>query len=146
MNGESNRYMIERNIFDLIVKRVREKRDSLEGLKRFQRMGIEGWFKVESIAALGEEQIAYIQNKGPDIKLRNNLEIELKAATDFNPRYIKDGAIKYQTMCLFLGDGNTQESIDRLVNDNDIEVIGIDTFQLVDGDKWVVGLIKPSEE
>lgn len=131
---------VYKEIFDIVARRVREKKESLRELKRFQSMGIEGWLKVEAIAALGD-RVQKVRNRGPDLVLEDNIEIELKAATDFNPKYIIEGATKYQTKCLFLGDGSDKENIEKLRSEEAIKVVSAEIFR-DNGNEWIIGLIK----
>ena len=130
---------------DEILKPVFEKiqnvKESLKNIKRFKQMGIEGWFKIVVISALNDIMKS-INNNGADITLRDDRKIELKAATDLNVNYIIKGATYYNSLCLFLGDGNNEKSIEKIRNCKGIETIGVEIFE-VDNEKWVVGLIKP---
>ena len=89
---------LERDVFLPVAKRLRARADSLREMRRFPRSGIEGWLKVEVVAALGEK-VAALQNEGPDILLSTGDKVELKAATDLNPQYLRDGSTKYNTPC-----------------------------------------------
>lgn len=133
-----------KEIFDIVARRVKEKSESLREAKRHKKMGLEGWLKVEAIAALGGK-VRKVRNRGPDLVLENDMKIELKAATDFNLEYIKEGATKYQTLCLFLGDGSDRENIGKLKSEEAIEVVSAETFR-DNGNEWVVGMIRPSKE
>ena len=134
-------------IFILVAERIKQKKDSLKEVKRYQNTGIEGWLKVEAITAL-REKVKEVRDIGSDLVLQvheNRIELELKAATDFNPSYIKKGATDHKTMCLFLGNGSDKEKIEELMSDKDIKVVSHETFD-VNGNKWIIGMIKPSEE
>ena len=130
---------VYKEIFHIVAKRVIAKRESLRELKRFQKMGIEGWLKVEAIAALGDK-VHKVRNRGPDLVLEDNIEIELKAATDFNPKYIIEGATKYQTLCLFLGDGSDRNNIEKLRSEEAIKVVSAKIFG-DNGNEWIIGII-----
>jgi hypothetical protein len=133
--------VLKEDIFHPIAVRIQVKADSLKEIKRFLRTGIEGWFKVEVVAALGKK-IKKLKNKGPDLIIENDLKIELKAATDLNLAYIRDGALKYRCPCLFLGDGNDPSRIEAIEKDPQIRFIGHEIFS--DGEnKWVIGIIEP---
>lgn len=70
-------------VLDPVARHIETRRDSLAAFHRFQNCGIEGWFKVEVVAAL-RDRIEGIANHGPDIILRHDAEpvsLELKAAT-----------------------------------------------------------------
>jgi hypothetical protein len=105
------------------------------------KTGIEAWFKVEVVAALGEEVIR-LNNRGPDLTLADGKLVELKAATDFKPSYLRDGALKDSVACLFLGDGEQNKYIKRLQSMAAIRVISIE--YLKGQYTWVVGCIVPN--
>jgi hypothetical protein len=127
-------------IFHPVAERIRNKADSLKEVKRFKRSGIEGWFKVEVVAAL-RKKIKNLNNRGPDLTFEDGLQVELKAATDLNPTGIRDG-IKYGFPCLFLGDGGDPSRIEAIKKDPKIRVIELEIFS--DGEnKWVIGMIEP---
>ncbi|MFO8085669.1 MAG: hypothetical protein R6U27_15280 [Desulfobacterales bacterium] len=52
------------------------------------------------IAAL-DQKIQRLQNKGTDLLLDDDTEIEIKAATDFNKVYLFDPIRKYGYPCFF---------------------------------------------
>ena len=133
--------VLKEDIFHPVAARIRGKADSLKEIKRFPKTGIEGWLKVEAVAALGKK-ITALKNRGPDLTFENDLQIELKAATDLNLAYIRDGALKYRCPCLFLGDGNEPSRIEAIEKDPQIRFIGHEIFS--DGEnKWVIGIIEP---
>jgi hypothetical protein len=123
------------------VKRIKERKDSLKELRRFaSNLGFEGWLKVEVIAALGK-RVQDVRNKGADILLEGGLEIELKGANNLSPSWIGDGALKYQTPCLFIGDGSSTKRIQKLESDR-VGLIGYKIFN--DGrNDWVIGIVAP---
>jgi hypothetical protein len=131
-------------IFAKVHNCIEMRKDSLSGFKRFKASGLEGWLKVEATVALEHTKHAVKNwnNKGPDLLLEGNIEIELKAATDFNVEYIKKGALKYNVPCLFLADGSDRRKVESLVSDNKLEVIGIEIFSCNE-EEWVIGMIKP---
>ena len=95
---------------------------------------------MEVIAALGKK-VRALQNKGPDILLSTGERIELKAATDFNPRYLRDGSTKYNTPCIFLADGRDRARI-KEIGGNGVELVAHEVFS--DGvNEWVIGVIAP---
>lgn len=139
----------DEGIFKIVAKRIKEKQESLRQLKQLEQVkrktrsiGIEGWLKVEAIAALGDK-VKSVNGIGPDLDLVEGIKIELKAATNFDPDYIKKGATKYKTPCIFLGDANDKK-IHELKNSDkvDIDILDIEPFG-DDGNKWVIGIIKP---
>jgi len=134
---------LQKDIFKPIVKRVKSNKYSLKELRRFAKnMGFEGWLKVEAIAALGKK-VKKVKNKGADLVLKGGTEIELKCATNFSLSWIKNGALKYKTPCLFLGDGSDKEKFSKLKSDVDIMVIDYETFNDSIND-WIIGMIRPS--
>lgn len=134
-----------KSILSAISKRVQQRVDSIDSVFKFQHTGIEAWFKVEFIATLvsmGEEVVG-LKNIGPDIILsKDELQIELKAATDFNPSYFRDGALKYGVPCLFLGSGENLKKIERLKAMSQIRVIGMEYPKGLY--TWVIGCIVPA--
>jgi hypothetical protein len=124
-------------VFEPVAGRVLQKADSLKSVKRFPRSGIEGWLKVEAVAALGS-LVCRLQNRGPDIKLTDGTMLELKAATDLNPKYIRDGVSKCEA-CLFLADASDPEKLSQLDGDG----IKVSIHRLFpDGSPdWVIGLL-----
>ena len=126
---------------NLITKRVYSRIDSLDSVYRFKKCGIEAWFKVEICAALGEKVLS-MNNKGPDLILADGQQIELKAATDFNPSYFRYGVLKYNVPCLFLGDGGAKQSINRLEVMDKIRLVFL---KLLYGENiWAIGCIVPN--
>lgn len=131
---------LKRDLFLPVATRVRDRADSLREIRRFARSGIEGWFKVEVVPSLGD-RVQALQNKGPDLLLSTGDQVELKAATDLNPPYLRDGAVKYGTPCLFLGDARDPARIGQL-SDSGVRLVAYEVFS--DGaNAWVVGLLAP---
>ena len=132
----------KQDIFMPVIIRLIKRRDSLREIRRFPAVGIEGWFKVEVIAALGKK-VAALQNKGPDLLMDCGIEIELKAATDLNPSYIRNGVLRDNVPCLFLGNGQEPALISRIPGQG-IKMLAYNVFS--DGtNKWVIGLITPEK-
>ena len=50
--------VLKKVIFDPFAVRIRGETDSLKEIKRFPKTGIEGWLKVEVVAALGKKILA----------------------------------------------------------------------------------------
>lgn len=133
---------IKADVFLPVAKRLRDRADSLREMRRFPRSGIEAWLKVEVVAALGQK-VAALQNKGPDILLSTGEQIELKAATDLNPQYIREGATKYNTPCIFLGDGRDPKRISQIAGEG-VRLVAYDVFS--DGaNEWVVAMVAPAK-
>lgn len=139
-------YDLKQDILKPVVKRIIERKDSLIELRRFAKnLGFEGWLKVEAIAALNKK-VMDVKNKGVDLLLDDGLEIELKAANDLNRSYIRKGATKYQTPCLFIGgldigDGSKGKKVEMLESEK-VRIIAYEIFN--DGkNKWVVGIVAP---
>ena len=67
----------------------------------------------------------------------------MKGATNFDLSWIKNGALKYETPCLFIGDGSDRTKINRLDSDENIKFIGYEIFN--DGiNEWIIGMMRPS--
>ena len=131
---------LEKDIFKAVAARIRQRADSLTNIKRFPVTGIEGWFKVEIVAAL-DQRVRRLQNKGPDLLLDDDTEIEIKAATDFNRVYFFDPIRKYGCPCLFLGDGKNPELLTEDLSE-EFEIVAYEIIS--DGmNNWLLGLIKP---
>ena len=131
------------DILSAVKDKVHHRVDSLDSVFRFKRSCIEAWFKVEVVAALGE-QVTSLNNRGPDMTLTDGLHIELKAATDFNPSYYRDGALKDGVPCLFLGNGENEKNMNRLKSMKRIRVIGLHCFSGLH--TWAIGCIVPAED
>jgi hypothetical protein len=136
-----------REICEPIFHRVEDRRESLSGLHRFPRLGIEGWLKVEAAAALGS-RVEQIRNNGPDLFVRYGdtiVMIELKAATDLNASYLRDGATKYASAigCLFLGDGSNPGAIAKLATD-EVRLAPWTIFRDAAEGAWVIGFLHPA--
>ena len=130
-----------KDIFKPVAARIRERADSLINIKRFPGTGIEGWFKVEILAAL-DQRVRRLRNKGPDLLLDDDTEIEIKAATNFHKGYFLFGPIrKYGCPCLFLGDGKNPELLTEDVSE-EFEIVAYEIIS--DGmNNWLLGLVKP---
>jgi hypothetical protein len=144
---------LKKDILEPVAKRIKDRAESLRGVKQFARqhpktkIGIEGWLKVETVAALSEQvKLSRIMNKSMDLVFQGeeNLHLELKAATNLAPDWIcKDGTLKYKCPCLFLGDGSSAETeITSWKTKYDIEVIGYETF-FDPENRWVIKIITP---
>jgi len=139
---------VDELILDNVSKRIGERRDSLKALLRFKGrgLGIEAWFKVETIAALESISKVDVNNKGPDLKIAidgKTKEIELKAHTD-GFAWIKNGIEQHEKSgrhvdsCLFL-------MPKRKNPDKDEEKLKREGFQVSIRDidsNWIVGLLK----
>jgi len=131
---------LKADVFEPVVERIIARRDSLVNVKPFPRTGIEGWFKVEIIAAL-EDMVKALQNKGPDLLLKDGTRIELKAATDFHKGFFAGPIRKYNVPSLFLGDGPDPTKLTSCA-DPAIEIVGYKVFS--DGrNDWLLGLVRP---
>jgi hypothetical protein len=128
-------------ILNPVVHRILDRRDSLKDIKRFESAGIEGWLKVEVVAAL-KNKVAELQNRGLGLLLEDGTEIELKAGTDFNPAYFIEGSFKYNCPCIFLGDASNPKQIAELTSNSGIKIVGYKMFN--DGmSDWIIGMIRP---
>lgn len=129
------------DILNPVISRILDKRDSLKDIKKFEKTGVEGWLKVEVVAAL-KNKVAELQNKGPDLLLKDDTAIVLKAGTDFNPAYFIEGSLKYNCPCIFLGDADNHKRIAELTSNSGIKIVGYKMFN--DGmSDWIIGMIRP---
>jgi hypothetical protein len=125
------------DLFRPVLSRLQEEAHSLHEIRRFKGGGIEGWFKVEVVAALAD-LVQRVRNEGPDLLLSDGTEVELKAGCGLDASYIRNGALSHHVPCLFLGYGGNLALLDTI----DVELVT--SSELSDGhDKWVVGLIRP---
>ena len=133
---------LKQDVFEPVLKRVKLRIDSVQNIRRFSRVGIEGWFKVEIVAALGLK-VASIKNKGPDLELQDGTFIELKAATSFEKGWIISPLQKYDdTSVLFLvGESDPTKVINN--KDGVYEIVGLEVIS--DGmNEWLLGMVKRS--
>ena len=129
------------DILNPVISRILDRRDSLKDIKRFERTDIEGWLKVEVVAAL-RNKVAELKNRGPGLLLEDNTEIALKAGTDFNPAYFIESSLKYNCPCIFLGDADKHKRIAELTSNSGIKIVGYKMFN--DGvSDWIIGMIRP---
>lgn len=131
---------LKEDIFIPIAKRVKERLESLKAVEKFSSSGIEGWLKVEAVVAL-EGKVEAVQNKGPDLKLKDDTKLELKAATDLNPSWFLPG-LKYYCPCIFLGCARDPKKIKSMKDRLGDKLIG---YEELGGEKgtWVIGIIQP---
>ena len=132
---------LRQDIFRPVSARVRQRADSLTNIMCFANSGIEGWFKVEIVAALGDK-VQKLQNKGADLKLTDGTEIEIKAATNFSkPWCIADPLQKYGGPVMFLAGGADLEKLQR-AKDDSFEIVDCEGFS-VGTHRWLIGMVKP---
>lgn len=129
------------DIFQPVVARVRERGDSLCNIMRFKNSGIEGWFKVEIVAALGNK-VCRIQNKEADLKFEDETEVEIKAATNFSKYWCVSYPLeKYRQPVLFLAGGANPGTLTR-AKDHSFDIVACEGFS--DGtNDWLIGMVKP---
>lgn len=135
---------MKNEIFPIVLKRIKEKSDSLISMGKFVARGLEGWFKVEVVAALAYSNypVKDVRNKGIDLLLEGGINLELKGQTNFVPTEIKAG-LKYGTPCLFLANGHNKKTIGNLGSLPDVKIICYEYFS--DGNnEWIIGLIQPN--
>lgn len=132
---------LKQDVFQSVVARVRERADSLRNMMRFHNSGIEGWFKVEIVAALGEK-VALVHNKGPDLTLEDGTNIEIKAATNFAKSWcVTEPLRKYGKPVLFLAGRANPEKLTR-GKDDSFEIVACEGVS--DGtNDWLLGMVKP---
>ena len=133
---------IKQDVFQSVVARVRERGDSLHSMMRFPNSGIEGWFKVEIVAALGDKVTA-VNNVGPDLTLEDGTSIEIKAATNFGKSWcVTDPLRKYGEPVLFLVGRANPSKLTR-GKDDPFEIVALEVVS--DGaNDWLLGMVKPS--
>ena len=131
---------LKQEVFQPVLSRVVDRSDSLRNVKRFPNTGIEGWLKVEVVAALGD-RVKSLNNKGPDLTLADGTEVELKAATNFQGSWCVAGTLKYGVASLFLADGANRT--ERISPENaNLEIVA--RHVLSDGENdWLLGMVKP---
>lgn len=131
-------------IFPAVLKRIEERKDSLETMGKFDARGLEGWFRIEIVASLANINypVIDIRNRGVDLVLECGINIELKGRTNFVPSEIKVG-IKYGTPCLFLANGKNKTALKKLESYSDVEMV---RYEILSDNKneWIIGLIKPA--
>ena len=141
LNAFGDNMNLLEDILNPVVSRILDRRDSLKDVKGFESTGIEGWFKVEIVAAL-KNKIVELQNKGPRLFLKDDIEIAIKAGTDFNPAYFIEESLKYNCPCIFLGDADNHKKIAELTSNSRIKIVGYKMFH--DGvSDWIIGMIHP---
>ena len=135
------------HIFDAVAISMSERMAPLCHVETFKNVGInvgiEGWFKVEVIHALRNvDPVLNPQNKGPDLVLREGVEIELKGGNGFNIKWYVSG-LKYGVPCLFLGwTGVPTLKTDELKKAQMFETVGV---KRLCGSGWHVGMIVPPD-
>lgn len=132
---------LRRQVFQPVAARMRARGDTLKHVTRFLATGIEGWFKVEVIAALGQ-QVERLRNKGADLGLCGDCSVELKASTNLTWAWVVAG-LKYRTPCLFLGNMSAT-AVEKLKTDPRMALVAHEIFS--DGAQdWIIGLVVPSK-
>ena len=132
---------LRQDIFQPVVARVAKRADSLTDIMRFSYSGIEGWFKVEIVAALGDK-VHKLQNKRADLKLWDGTEVEIKAATNFSKYWcITNPVQKYGQPVLFLAGGARPEKLQG-VKDDSFEIVACEGFA-AGVHHWLIGMVKP---
>jgi hypothetical protein len=98
------KYPIQKEVFKIACSHFPKVIDTLTGIDKLNQLtlGLEGWFRVELAKALENTDLLMgIRNKGADLNLKGNENLELKAGADLNFHYILKG-MEGQP-CLFLG-------------------------------------------
>jgi len=132
---------LKQDVFQSVVVRVRERRDSLRSVADFPNSGIEGWFKVEIVAALGKK-VKSVNNKGPDLEMEDGTNIEIKAATNFAKSWcVTEPLQKYGKPVLFLAGRASPEKLARSKDDT-FEIVACEGFSDGSND-WLLGMVKP---
>jgi hypothetical protein len=134
--------IVKNEVFPFVIRRIKERKESLVNMGIFKATGIEGWFKVEVVTALAgtKHAVKALRNKGPDLHLESEIDIELKGATDFNISYLRSEMKRHGTFLLFLQNGSDRDRIKKLASYDDVELLCHETFS--DGtNEWIIGLI-----
>jgi len=148
--------MKHEDIVKKIINHIKKNRmDALESMETFHKnkVGIEHWFKVEIVRALQdtENYVISIKNKGPDLELINGELIELKGATDFNPKYYIEGLEQHITenedckTCIALGfdPNNSLSDLKDSIIEKAKEFTFNFNFQIFDIDRnWYIVLLE----
>jgi len=135
---------IIKDVFRPVAQRVKSRADSLVCLKNVPACGIEGWLKIEAAAALGDRFVKF-QNKGPDLLLKDDFKVELKAAGGLGPAWIVSG-LKYEHPCLFLCGHAQQQIIERLRTNPKVSQLVYEIFFPDRADRtnpWIIGVAVP---
>ena len=132
---------LKQDVFQSVVARVRERGDSLRSMMRFPNSGIEGWLKVEIVAALCEK-VTRVKNRGPDLILEDGTNIEIKAATNFGKSWcVTEPLRKYGKPVLFLAGRASPENLMR-GKDDSFEIVACEVVSDGEND-WLLGMVKP---
>jgi len=132
---------LRQDVFDPVVARVTKRADSLDKIMRFANSGMEGWFKVEIAAALGDK-VDRLQNVGADLKLQDGTEIEIKAATNFSKYWcITYPLKKYRQPVLFLAGGAGPEELQK-ARDDSFDIVACEGFS-AGPHRWLIGMVRP---
>ena len=133
-------------IFPAVFKRIEGRKDSLVAMGKFDARGLEGWFRVEIVAALANSNypVIDVRNRGVDLVLKGGINIELKGQTNFVPSEIKFG-LKYGTPCLFIVNGKNKATIKKLESYDDVKMLHYEILSDNTND-WIIGLIQPASK
>ena len=128
-----------KSVFNSVKKRVFNRIDSLRNLRVLNSsISFEGWLKVEAIGALGYK-IAKVQNRGPDIRLKDGTIIELKASMDkLHKGFFFKKENKYANPVLFIAGGDKQR-LEEYAKKYQLQIIG----QCTIGNRLIMGMVKP---
>ena len=76
---------LKKDILEPVAKRIKDRAESLRGVKLFAqyhktKIGIEGWLKVETVAALSEQvKLSRIMNKSMDLVFQGEENLHLNS-------------------------------------------------------------------
>lgn len=129
------------DVFQPVLARVDERGDSLRKIMRLTNSGIEGWFKVEIVAALGNK-VQRIRNAEADLMLEDGTQVEIKAATNFSKYWcVSYPLTRYRQPVLFLAGGASPEKLKR-AKDDSFDIVACEGVS--DGEnEWLLGMVKP---
>lgn len=140
---------IKSEIFVSMCDRIDQQKDSLPAARRIKFGGIEAWFKVEVLTALGQK-VKHVSNRGPDLELQGNIFLELKASTNYRAAWITSSLLRQiadpkwrSCYCLFLAEGsNSDTKIKKLIEKYRVQVLDYCVINDGFGD-WLIGLVEP---
>ena len=136
--------ILKNEVFTAVLKRIKERKDSLLNMAKFNARGLEGWFKVEIVTALANSNypVKDIRNRGIDLLLEGEINLELKGQTNFVLSEIRIG-LKYGTPCLFLVSGKNKDVLNNLESYHDVKLLRYEIFS-DNKNEWILGLISPN--
>lgn len=134
------------DVFKPVYERVLRKKEDLKGKQKKPTHGFECWLMIQLFFALENTNLKpECHDKGPDITFSDGTELELKAAADFNLKWlIEEGALHHKAPVLFLFNGKDANNIkiSELKNRPEVTLLCYNHFS-VRKERWILGLIEP---